>query len=94
MMQNYHLLQYIKYNCYSQGLLIRSKCLGSGWLYQKTKGTLSSPTSLELSDSTVESPLKQYQKKVTETKVVNIANGILKIALFTQSFIRIATIIM
>ena len=47
-----------------------SKYLGSGWLYQKTKGTLWSQTSRDLSDSTVGSPLhKQYQKKVTETKV-------------------------
>ena len=52
--------------------LRRSKYLGSGWLYQKTKGTLWSPTSRDLSDSTVGSPLNSTRKKVTETKVEKI----------------------
>ena len=56
----------------------RSKCLGSGWLYEKTKGTLWSPTSQDLSDSIVESPLFSIKKKLQRPKVVKILNGILK----------------
>ena len=36
---------------------------------------------------------KQYQKKVTETKVEKIPNGILKITLFTPWFLGFTTII-
>ena len=67
--------------------------LGSGWLYQKTKGTLWSPTSRDLSDSTVESPLNSIRKKLQRPKVLKIPNGILKMALFTRWFLGFTTII-
>ena len=51
-----------------------SKYLGSGWLYQKTKATLWSPTSGDLSDSTVKSPLNNTRKKLQRPKVVKIPN--------------------
>ena len=47
----------------------RSKYLGSGWLYQKTKGTLWTPTSRDLSDSTVGSPLNSARKKLQRPKL-------------------------
>ena len=46
-----------------------SKYLGSGWLYQKTKGTLWSPTSRDLYDSTVESHLTWTRKKLQRPKL-------------------------
>ena len=47
----------------------RSKYLGSCWLYQKTKGTLWSPTSRDLSDSTTGSPLNSTRKKLQRPKL-------------------------
>ena len=47
----------------------RSKYLGSGWLYRKSKGTLRSPTSRDLSDSTVGSPLNSTRKKLQRPKL-------------------------
>ena len=47
----------------------RSKYLGSGWLYQKTKGTFWSPTSRDLSDSTVEPNLTGPRKKLQRPKL-------------------------
>ena len=46
-----------------------SKYLGSGWLYQKSKDTLWSPTSRDLSDATVESPLNSARKKLQRPKL-------------------------
>ena len=47
----------------------RSKYLGPDWLYQKTKGTLWSPTSRDLSDSTTGSPLNSTRKKLQRPKL-------------------------
>ena len=47
----------------------RTKYLGSGWLYQKSKATLWSLTSRELSDSTTGSPLNSTRKKLQRPKL-------------------------
>ena len=47
----------------------RSKYLGSGWLYQKIKGTLWSPTSRDFSDSSTGSPLNSTRKKLQRPKL-------------------------
>ena len=55
--QVYNLLQSGPFNS------VGRKYLGSGWLYQKTKGTLWSPTSRDLSDSTTGSSLTNSTRK-------------------------------